>query len=393
MINQLGDDIDAYTCARREFCCNAIVGFNFGDGHLHDERLIEAIQKRCRFAPGRVHRRVGRVRADRPAATRSTGSWTPRSASSSAASGRSPTRSPSSRGCRTGRSAPSVTWRMPGYERVSHRAPERAAHRRRRKACGDRMTAAVVVGSGPNGLAAALTLAAEGVDVTRARGRRRARRRDAQQRADAAGPDPRRVLGRAPARGRLAVLAAVRPGGARASTGAGRRSSTPTRSTAARGAAALRSVERDRCGARRDGRRWRVAVRAARRSASTDIDAGLPAADAARAVAPGAAGAVRACARRCRRRCSRAAGRHREARALLGGVAAHAFRPFAAPMSSAVGVALGTAAHRLRLAGRRGRLGGDQPRDDRRCSSEHGAQARDRCAGRRRSTSSARPTS
>jgi phytoene dehydrogenase-like protein len=35
-----------------------------------------------------------------------------------------------------------------------------------------------------------------------------------------------------------------------------------------------------------------------------------------------------------------------EAQALFAGVAAHAFRPFGAPMSSAIGVALGTAAHR-----------------------------------------------
>ena len=34
-----------------------------------------------------------------------------------------------------------------------------------------------------------------------------------------------------------------------------------------------------------------------------------------------------------------------EARALFGGVAAHAIRPFTSPMSSAIGVALGTAAH------------------------------------------------
>jgi hypothetical protein len=52
MINHLGDDIDHYTLREAEFGCNAIVGFNFGDGHLHDWRLIEAIQKRCRFAPG-----------------------------------------------------------------------------------------------------------------------------------------------------------------------------------------------------------------------------------------------------------------------------------------------------------------------------------------------------
>jgi hypothetical protein len=52
MINQLGADIDTYTLREAEFACNAIVGFNFGDGHFHDERLITAIQRRCHFAPG-----------------------------------------------------------------------------------------------------------------------------------------------------------------------------------------------------------------------------------------------------------------------------------------------------------------------------------------------------
>src|SRR4051794_17835347 len=52
MINQLGPDIDTYTLREAEFACNAVIGFNFGDGHLHDHRLIAAIQTRCRFAPG-----------------------------------------------------------------------------------------------------------------------------------------------------------------------------------------------------------------------------------------------------------------------------------------------------------------------------------------------------
>jgi hypothetical protein len=54
MVNQLGDDIDRYTLREAEFSFNAIVGFNFGDGHLHNHHLIEAIQKRCRFAPGEL---------------------------------------------------------------------------------------------------------------------------------------------------------------------------------------------------------------------------------------------------------------------------------------------------------------------------------------------------
>ena len=52
MMRHLGEDIDTYTLREAEFSCNAIVGFNFGDGHLHDQSLITAIQKRCEFAPG-----------------------------------------------------------------------------------------------------------------------------------------------------------------------------------------------------------------------------------------------------------------------------------------------------------------------------------------------------
>jgi hypothetical protein len=52
MLNQLGDDIDTYSLLEAEFACNAIIGFNFGDGHLHDDKMIAAIQKRCSFEPG-----------------------------------------------------------------------------------------------------------------------------------------------------------------------------------------------------------------------------------------------------------------------------------------------------------------------------------------------------
>lgn len=52
MMRHLGDDIDTYTLREPEFSCNAIIGFNFGDGHLHSRPLIEAIQRRCRFAAG-----------------------------------------------------------------------------------------------------------------------------------------------------------------------------------------------------------------------------------------------------------------------------------------------------------------------------------------------------
>lgn len=45
-------DIESRTIREGEFACNSVIGFNFGDGHLHDERLIAALQKRCRFEPG-----------------------------------------------------------------------------------------------------------------------------------------------------------------------------------------------------------------------------------------------------------------------------------------------------------------------------------------------------
>src|SRR5262245_63041576 len=34
--------------------CSMVVGWNFGDGHMHDECLIEALQERCGFEPGDV---------------------------------------------------------------------------------------------------------------------------------------------------------------------------------------------------------------------------------------------------------------------------------------------------------------------------------------------------
>jgi hypothetical protein len=45
-------DLDRATVREAEFACNSILGFNFGDGHLHNHTLIEAIQKRCNFEPG-----------------------------------------------------------------------------------------------------------------------------------------------------------------------------------------------------------------------------------------------------------------------------------------------------------------------------------------------------
>ena len=46
------DDIESRTIWEGEFICSTILGWNFGDGHLHDERLIAAVQKRLNLEPG-----------------------------------------------------------------------------------------------------------------------------------------------------------------------------------------------------------------------------------------------------------------------------------------------------------------------------------------------------
>lgn len=45
-------DLDRRTVREAEFGCNSPIGFNFGDGHLHNIDLINAVQARVGFAPG-----------------------------------------------------------------------------------------------------------------------------------------------------------------------------------------------------------------------------------------------------------------------------------------------------------------------------------------------------
>ena len=47
-------DIDSRTVREGEFVCNSLIGFNFGDGHLHNEDLIAAVQKEAAFEPGEL---------------------------------------------------------------------------------------------------------------------------------------------------------------------------------------------------------------------------------------------------------------------------------------------------------------------------------------------------
>ena len=205
------------------------------------------------------------------------------------------------------------------------------------------MTRAVVVGSGPNGLAAAVTLASEGIDVT------------VLEAAETPGGGTR--SGELTLPGLLHDhCAAAHP--LAVDTPFSRRFNLHEHGLEWRwpeiqyahpldgggGAAAYKSVESTAEALGKDGRRWR-SLFGPLSERFDDITAdflrpmlhvpehpikltrfglysGLPAALLARRF------------------------RTSEGQALFAGVAAHAFRPFAAPMSSAIGVALGTAAHR-----------------------------------------------
>jgi phytoene dehydrogenase-like protein len=204
------------------------------------------------------------------------------------------------------------------------------------------MTSAMIVGSGPNGLAAALTLASEGVDVTvleageRLVGGTRSSELTLPELVhdDCSAAHPLALDTPFSRRFDLAAhgltwrwpeiqYAHPLDGGA--------------------GAAAYSSVERTAAGLGHDSETWRILFAPlAERFGDITADfmrpmlrvpdhpllmarfglySGLPAAVLkARFITP-------------------------EAQALWAGVAAHAFRPFSAPMSSAIGVALGTAAH------------------------------------------------
>ena len=52
MQNYLGEGYDDYSIREAEFLCNVVLGWNFGDGHLHDDQLTTAIQKRLHYQPG-----------------------------------------------------------------------------------------------------------------------------------------------------------------------------------------------------------------------------------------------------------------------------------------------------------------------------------------------------
>jgi len=45
-------DADTRTVREAEFLCNSVIGFNFGDGHLHNLDFVTAVQREAGFEPG-----------------------------------------------------------------------------------------------------------------------------------------------------------------------------------------------------------------------------------------------------------------------------------------------------------------------------------------------------
>lgn len=45
-------DLDGYDIREGEFAASTVLGWQFGDGHLHDEQLMAEVQRRCQFEPG-----------------------------------------------------------------------------------------------------------------------------------------------------------------------------------------------------------------------------------------------------------------------------------------------------------------------------------------------------
>jgi hypothetical protein len=48
------EDIEDYEVREGELVAGVVLGYNFGDGHFHDHRLLAAVQERCEFGPGEL---------------------------------------------------------------------------------------------------------------------------------------------------------------------------------------------------------------------------------------------------------------------------------------------------------------------------------------------------
>jgi hypothetical protein len=54
LVQRAVDDVEDYSVREGELVAGVVLGYNFGDGHFHDQRLLAAVQEHCRFEPGEV---------------------------------------------------------------------------------------------------------------------------------------------------------------------------------------------------------------------------------------------------------------------------------------------------------------------------------------------------
>ena len=54
LLPQAVDDIDRYVWRDGELVSGVVLGWNFGDGHLHNEYLLQSLQRRCQWESGEV---------------------------------------------------------------------------------------------------------------------------------------------------------------------------------------------------------------------------------------------------------------------------------------------------------------------------------------------------
>ena len=319
------DDVEDYDVREGELISGVVLGWNFGDGHFHDQQLLEAVQERCEFEPGEL--RV--VTLESQPAQRAAPALPDLRRRDRAGRGGLGRRR------RHGR-APALAGRVvrvPGRGRAAGGAGEPGR--------GAGMSTAIVVGSGPNGLACAAALAQAGVEVTVLEAAATIGGGTRSAELTAARPAARRLLGRRTRwRSASPAPAARSASSATASSGAWPEVDLahPLRRRQRRDDGALDRARRPP-GWARTARAWRRLFGSpAAHFDALNEDILRPILHLPRHPLRLARFGIRGGG--CRRRCSPARWKSPATRALFGGVAAHSFSPLTRPFSAAVGMAL-----------------------------------------------------